>query len=82
MKRLWRAWVELWDQREPPTALALIRILVQFFVEVINLLNHENVLGYDVFRERDAGGVLRVVRNAETWFSILPSAGVSWSKRF
>ncbi len=28
MKRSWRAWVALWDQREPPTALALIRILV------------------------------------------------------
>ncbi len=55
---------------------------LRFFVEVINLLNHENVLGYDVFRERDASGVLRVVRNAETWFSILPSAGVSWSRRF
>ena len=24
----WRAWVELWDRREPPTALALVRILV------------------------------------------------------
>ncbi len=24
--RVWRAWVELWDRREPPTALALIRI--------------------------------------------------------
>ncbi|HVV85240.1 MAG TPA: HTTM domain-containing protein [Kofleriaceae bacterium] len=26
--RLWRSWVELWDQREPPTALAVVRILV------------------------------------------------------
>jgi hypothetical protein len=24
--RVWRAWVELWDRREPPTALALVRI--------------------------------------------------------
>ena len=28
MIRLWQAWVRLWDQREPPTALALIRIFV------------------------------------------------------
>ena len=24
----WRAWVALWDRREPPTALALVRIAV------------------------------------------------------
>jgi hypothetical protein len=28
MRRLARAWVELWDRREPPTVLALVRILV------------------------------------------------------
>ena len=28
LARAWRAWVALWDQREPPTALALIRIFV------------------------------------------------------
>ncbi len=28
MSRAWRAWVALWDQREPPTALALVRIFV------------------------------------------------------
>jgi hypothetical protein len=26
MTRAWHAWVELWDRREPPTALALVRI--------------------------------------------------------
>jgi hypothetical protein len=26
MIRAWRAWVELWDRREPPTALAMVRI--------------------------------------------------------
>ena len=51
------------------------------FVEAINLTNHENVLGYDVFRVRDAGGGLSLVRDPETWFSILPSLGVSWSRR-
>ena len=54
----------------------------RFFVEVINLTNHENVLGYDVFRIRDAAGTLQLVRNVESWFSILPSAGVSWSRKF
>ena len=28
MKRLWRAWVALWDRQEPATALALVRILL------------------------------------------------------
>ena len=52
------------------------------FFEVINLTNHENVLGYDVFTVGDADSGLRLVRETETWFSILPSLGVSWSKRF
>ena len=26
--RAWRTWVELWDRREPPTALALVRITI------------------------------------------------------
>ena len=54
----------------------------RFFFEVINLLNHENVLGYDVFRVQDPGGALRLQSDPETWFSILPSLGISWSKRF
>ncbi len=54
----------------------------RFFVEVINLTNHENVLGYDVFRVRDPAGALSLQRDPETWFSILPSLGVSWSRRF
>ncbi len=52
------------------------------FAEVINLTNHANVLGYDVFRVRDAAGALQLVRSAETWFSILPSIGFSWSRKF
>ncbi len=54
----------------------------RFFFEVINLANHENVLGYDVFRVRDAGGAYSIVRDPEAWFSILPSLGISWSRRF
>ncbi len=52
------------------------------FVEVINFTNHENVLGYDVFRVRDAAGNLQLERSVESWFSILPSFGVSWSRKF
>jgi TonB dependent receptor/TonB-dependent Receptor Plug Domain/Carboxypeptidase regulatory-like domain len=52
------------------------------FVEVINLTNHENVLGYDIFRARDASGTFQLVRNTETWFSLLPSAGVTWTRKF
>ncbi|MEO8577086.1 MAG: TonB-dependent receptor [Gemmatimonadales bacterium] len=55
---------------------------LRFFVEVINLTNHENVLGYDVFRVSDPVTGLRLARDPETWFSILPSAGVSWSRKF
>ncbi|HEV2018624.1 MAG TPA: TonB-dependent receptor [Gemmatimonadaceae bacterium] len=54
----------------------------RFFFEVINLTNHENVLGYDVYRVTDASGSLALQRDPETWFSILPSLGVSWSTRF
>ncbi len=54
----------------------------RFFFEVINLMNHENVLGYDVFRVRDSSGAFQLIREPETWFTILPSLGVSWSRRF
>lgn len=54
----------------------------RFFFEVINLTNHENVLGYDVFRVRDPNGALSLQRDTEAWFTILPSLGVSWSRRF
>ena len=70
--------VDMRVTRRRRTAIGELRV----FAEVINLLNHENVLGYDVFRERDASGKLVVVRNTETWFSILPSLGVSWTRRF
>ena len=54
----------------------------RFFIEAINLTNHENVLGYDVRRIRDASGAPVLVRDVEAWFSILPSLGVSWSRKF
>ena len=64
--------------RRVPTAGGEFR----FFAEVINLTNHTNVLGYDVYRIRESTGGLRLQRDPETWFSILPSVGVSWSRRF
>lgn len=47
------------------------------FAGRINLTNHENVLAYAIYRTRDTNSAYQLVRNAETWFSILPSAGVS-----
>ncbi|MGE0548092.1 MAG: HTTM domain-containing protein [Kofleriaceae bacterium] len=32
MTRVWRAWVALWDRREPPTALAAVRIAIGLVV--------------------------------------------------
>lgn len=81
----------LYGERLPPYQRVDVRVTRgkhtptsdwRFFLEVINLTNHENVLGYDVFRVRDPGGGLRLQRDPETWFSILPSLGVSWSRRF
>lgn len=64
--------------RRKPTRGGEFRV----FVEVINLTNHRNVLGYDYFRSNAPGGGVRLQRNLESWFTILPSLGVSWSGRF
>ncbi len=39
MRRAWRAWVALWDQREPATALALVRMYVglALLADLLNL---------------------------------------------
>lgn len=81
----------LYGRRLPPYQRLDVRVTrrkasangeFRFFFEVINLTNHENVLGYDVFRVRDPAGTLILQREPETWFTILPSLGVSWSRRF
>lgn len=64
--------------RRKPTRGGEFRV----FFEVINLTNHRNVLGYDYFRANDPSGGIRLQRSLESWFSILPSIGVSWSRRF
>ncbi|HEY2953828.1 MAG TPA: TonB-dependent receptor [Candidatus Eisenbacteria bacterium] len=51
-------------------------------LEVINVTNNANVFGYDYFRFSDNGGPIRLERGDETWFSIFPSLGVTWSKSF
>jgi outer membrane receptor protein involved in Fe transport len=55
---------------------------LRLFLELLNVTNHENVWGYDYFRARGAGGQIVLQRDPETWFTILPSIGVSWSKSF
>jgi outer membrane cobalamin receptor len=51
-------------------------------LEVINLTNHSNVFGYDYFRIRTNSGQIGLDRGDETWFSIMPSLGVTWSRSF
>lgn len=51
-------------------------------LEVVNLTNHVNVFGYDSFRYRDGTGRLVFERGEETWFSIFPNAGLTWSRSF
>jgi hypothetical protein len=51
-------------------------------LEVINVTNHANVFGYDYFRQRDGGGQIVLSRGDETWFSTLPSLGLTWSRDF
>jgi outer membrane receptor for ferrienterochelin and colicin len=49
------------------------------WIEVINLTNHENVFGYDYFKNKDASGAYFLDRGDELWFTIMPSIGVSWT---
>ena len=51
-------------------------------LEVINVTNHSNVFGYDYFRYRDDAGQLVLGRGDETWFSIFPNLGLTWSVNF
>jgi hypothetical protein len=54
----------------------------RFFGELVNVTNHGNVFGYDYFRTPNGSGGIVLSREEETWFSILPSIGVSWSGSF
>ena len=51
-------------------------------LEVINATNHANVFGYDYFKYRNDAGQIILGRGDETWFTILPSLGVTWSRGF
>jgi hypothetical protein len=52
------------------------------WVEVINLTNHENVYGYDYFKNKDDSGQVFLDRGDELWFTIMPSVGMSWTVHF
>ena len=50
------------------------------WIEVINLTNHENVFGYDYFKNKDeTTGQVFLERGDELWFTIMPSVGMSWT---
>ena len=53
---------------------------VRFFVELVNVTNHENIFGFDYEKAIDGNGQTYLVEEGETWFTILPSIGISWSK--
>lgn len=55
---------------------------MRLFAELVNLTNHKNAFGYDYFKTRDALGGPVLVRDLETWFTILPAIGVAWSTSF
>ncbi|MCU0612906.1 MAG: TonB-dependent receptor [Candidatus Eisenbacteria bacterium] len=52
---------------------------ISTFLEIINLYNHENVRTYDTWIWSDGSGNYRQIREAEYWFKLLPSIGLSWS---
>jgi len=51
-------------------------------LEVINVTNNTNVFGYDYFRTQDSSGSIVLEQGEETWFSIFPSLGITWSASF
>jgi TonB-dependent receptor-like protein/carboxypeptidase-like protein len=51
-------------------------------LEVINVTNNENVFAYDYNRTKDAYGNLVLDQGLETWFSIFPNLGITWSTSF
>jgi len=52
------------------------------YLEFINAYNHKNVRTYDTWITSDGQGNFHHVREAEYWFNLLPSLGVSWSWEF
>jgi len=51
-------------------------------LEVINVTNNTNVFGYDYSRTKDDAGNLALDQGEETWFSIFPNLGITWSAHF
>jgi hypothetical protein len=83
--------IKLYDERLPDYMRLDARLTrrwpmaggdIRAFVEVINLTNNANVFGYDYFLRRDDSGQIVLDRGDEIWFTILPSVGIVWNKRF
>ena len=51
-------------------------------LEVVNVTNNTNVFGYDYFRSKDSSGNIVLEQGEETWFSLFPNLGVTWSWSF
>ncbi len=49
------------------------------FLEVVNLYNRGNVRSYTYKDKRDSSGGYYFEKEAEYWFRLLPSVGVSWT---
>ena len=52
---------------------------VRIYLELINLVNHENVFAYDFEKAIAADGTRFLNRDTESWFPLLPSIGMSWT---
>jgi hypothetical protein len=83
--------IRLWGERLPDYLRLDLRLMRSFLtpwgtfgtsLEVINVTNSTNVFGYDYFRTRDASGNIVLEQGEETWFSLFPNLGVTWSVSF
>ena len=83
--------IKLWGARLPDYMRLDMRVMRKWStrmgeigasLEVVNLTNNTNVFGYDYFRKKDASGNIVLEQGEETWFSIFPNLGLTWSFRF
>lgn len=83
--------IKLWGERLPDYLRLDLRVnrrwatpwgAIGASLEVVNVTNNTNVFGYDYFRTKDASGNIVLEQGEETWFSIFPSLGVTWSWSF
>lgn len=82
--RAWRAWVALWDRREPPTSLALARVFVAATVLADLLVVRAYGLVDVVWRPPSAGGIGWGGEGPDAplairWFGAADAAGLLWT---